>query len=133
MSWEGGPISPLKLAELLAAVGTALPDLIGVHAWLPVARVFNLPCLPATNISPVEFSPTRALTTFRIYACFDTGGIVSVRRTAGGVTVGENMNAGNAVVANAAYMWDILVTSLETINFQHSIGATILFLLVVEV
>lgn len=137
MTWEAGPISPARLIEILGDLGVALPTLIasvtGQHAWVPKVRVFNLPCFGGFNMLPVELTPTSAVTTFRIYACFNTAGVVSVRRTEGGATVAENMNSGNAVAANAAYMWDILVTSLETINFQHSVGSTILYLLVVEV
>lgn len=137
MSWESGPISPTRMIQILGDVGAALPALIasvtGWHAWVPKIRAFNLPCFAAVNMFPIGLSPTNAVTTFRIYACFNAVGIVSIQRTSGGVTVAEQLNGAVAIAANAAYTWDILVSNLETINLQHSVGGTILYLLIVEI
>jgi hypothetical protein len=95
--------------------------------------VFNTSVTANTNIFASDLSPTNSPTTFRIYACFDTSGILTVRRTKGGITVSEQLNGGNALVTNGAYMFDIIVESGETINFQYSVNATAIVLKVIEV
>jgi hypothetical protein len=112
-------VSPSELAEKLA------PILKG--------SIFNTSVTANTNIFSSDLSPTNSPTTFRIYACFDTSGILTVRRTKAGVTVGEQLNAGNSLTANAAHVFDILLESSETINIQYSVNATALKLAVYEV
>jgi hypothetical protein len=63
---------------------------------------------------------------FRIYITLSVGGVLSVERSVGGTTVAEQLNSGNALTANCAYIFDIVVDSGETINFQTSVAATIL-------
>lgn len=95
--------------------------------------VFNQAIGAGANIFGTALSPLRSPTTFRIYACFDTAGLLIVRRTRGGVTVSEQLNSGANLVANAAYIFDIIVQSGDTINLRHSAGAQILYLKVEEV
>jgi len=95
--------------------------------------VFNSSVSANTNIFASDLAPTYAPTTFRIYACFNASGVLSIVRTKGGVTVTEQLNSGNALTANAAYVFDVLVESGETINLQYSVAATALVLKVVEV
>ena len=107
----------------------------GIRSTLPITKaiVFNTAVGAATDIFTNALSPLSSPTTFRIYACFDTAGILTVRRTRGGATVSEQLNNGVNLAANAAYMFDILVENGETINLQHSAGAQILYLKVEEV
>jgi len=86
-----------------------------------------------TNIAPTDLSPTYTPSIFRVYCCFSASGVLTVRRTRGGVTVSEQLNGGAALTANAAYMFDVLVDSGETVNLQYSVGATALKLSVMEV
>jgi hypothetical protein len=95
--------------------------------------VFNTPVSANTNIFASDLTPTNSPTAFRIYACFSAAGVLSVVRTKAGTTVREQMNAGNALNANAAYVFDIVVESGESINLQYSVAATALVLKVVEV
>jgi hypothetical protein len=95
--------------------------------------VFNTLVTANTNIFASDLSPTNNPTTFRIYACFDTSGILTVRRTKAGITVSEQLNDGSALVANGAYMFDIIVESGETINFQYSVDATVIVFKVIEI
>jgi hypothetical protein len=95
--------------------------------------IFNTPIAANTNIFTTSLSPTYTPTTFRIYACFNTSGVLTVRRTKGTVTVSEQLNSGTALVANAAYMFDIIVESGETVNLQYSVDATALCIKVCEV
>jgi len=95
--------------------------------------IFNTPVTANINIFSSDLSPTNSPTTFRIYACFNTGGVLTVRRTKAGTTVSEQLNSGGALSVNAAYMFDIMVESGETINLQYSVNATALKLAVYEV
>ena len=94
--------------------------------------VFNTPIGAAANFFTPALSPTNSPCTFRIHMTFDTPGIVSIQRTSAGVTVREILNQNVALVANCAYIFDILVHSLDTINIQHDAGAQILYCLVIE-
>jgi len=95
--------------------------------------VFNTAVGAAADIFATPLSPTNSPATFRIYVCFDTAGVLTVRRTRNGVTVSEQLNSGIALTANAAYIFDIIVQEGDTINLRHSAGATILYLIVLEV
>jgi len=95
--------------------------------------VFNTAVGAGADIFATPLSPTNSPATFRIYACFDAGGIFTVRRTRNAVTVSEELNSGVALNANAAYIFDIIVQEGDTINLRHSVGATILYLIVIEI
>ncbi len=96
-------------------------------------RVFNTAVLAGTNFFAADLAPTNTPTTFRIYVCLDTGGVFSVQRASAAVTVAGELNSGGALAAEAAYMFDILVHEDDTINIQTSVGAQILYCLVIEV
>jgi hypothetical protein len=100
---------------------------------IPKGSVFNASVSANTNIFSSDLAPTNSPTAFRIYACFNASGVLSVKRTKAGTTVTEQMNAGNALNANAAYTFDVIVESGESINLQYSVAATALVLKVVEV
>lgn len=94
---------------------------------------FNTSVTADTNIFSSELSPSYSVTLFRIYACFSAAGVLSVKRIRGGVTVTEKLNEGSNLSANAAYSFDIVVKSGETINLQYSATATALELSVSEI
>lgn len=94
--------------------------------------VFNEDVTADTNIFDDALSPSNTPTTFRIYGCFDTGGVLAVQRTSGGVTVSEELNGGVALDADAGHMFDVLVEGGETVNIQYSVNATCKTLKVVE-
>ena len=97
-------------------------------------RVFNTAIGADTDFFAATLTPTNTPTTFRIYVVMDTAGVLTVRRRniATAVTVNENLNAGANLNADAAYIFDFLVTSLEDINFRYGIAATIIYCLIVE-
>ena len=125
------------------SVGIATEIITGtVEAVISVpvlkGEAFNKAVGANKDIFTSALIPTRSPTTFRIYACFDTAGVLTVRRTRGTtppVTVSEQLNGGGNLNANAAYTFDIVVQkpSQERINLRHSAGATILYLTVTEV
>jgi len=117
-----------------ASIGTesieAVKDLL---IPLSKAAIFNTAITANTNIFDSDLTPTNSPTAFRIYACFDVAGILTVRRTKDAVTVSEQLNGGTVLAANAAYIFDVIVESGETINIQYSVDATCLALKVLEV
>jgi hypothetical protein len=97
------------------------------------ASLFNQSVTANTNILSNDVSPTSSPTTFRIYAAFNTQGILSITRTKGSTTVTEQLNGGYTLNANAAYTFDVVVEQGETINLQYSANATALVLKVLEI
>ena len=94
---------------------------------------FNTAVTAATDIFTTALEPTYPITLFRIYACFNTDGVLSVRRKYGTTTVTEQLNAGANLSANCGYAFDILVLEDQTINLRFSVAATALALIVSEV
>ena len=85
---------------------------------------FNTSVTADTNIFSSELSPSYSNTLFRIYACFSAAGVLSVKRTKSGTTVTEKLNSANQLTTDAAYSFDIIVESGETINIQYDATAT---------
>ena len=124
----GSPHTVLVDAQGRLVIGASVastPELKG--------RIFNTAVAIATDFFAADLAPTNTPTTFRIHVTLDSGGIVSVQRTSGGVTVAELLNNGIVLTANSAYMFDILVHEDDTINLQDSIGGQILYCMVMEV
>ena len=122
-----GVVAITNVDEIAAAIVLA--------GFTPIlkGRVFNTAVLAATDFFAADLEPTNTPTTFRIYVALDTGGTVSVQRTSAAVTVAEELNSGAALAADASYMFDILVHEDDTINLQTSVGAQILYCMVIEV
>lgn len=95
--------------------------------------VFEESVTADTDIFDPDLEPTNSPTTFRIYACFDANGVLSVARTTDEGTVTELLNGGAKLNADAAYIFDIIVESGESINIQYSVNTTALTLKVLEV
>lgn len=123
--------------------GTALTgrdislDFANLVKIIPIAKaaVFNT-ALPAAeaDILGADITPTNSPSYLRIYVCVAVAGIFRVAREVGGVTVDENLNSGDNLVANAAYMFTVPWRTGDSINFEYSAtGANILRLLVDEI
>jgi hypothetical protein len=111
-------------------------DVKALKTWLTgieKADLFNVSVSANTDIlsSPIKASNPPSI--FRIYAVFDTAGVLFVKRIRGSTSVLEALNNGASLNANASYIFDIIVSSLDSINFQYSVDATLLTLIVVEV
>ena len=117
----------------LQELGLTITDISDRFTLVLKGSIFNTAVMGNTNIFASNLSPTNSPTTFRIYACFDTDGVLTVRRTRVATTVSEQLNAGTALNASAAYMFDVTLESGETINLQYSVDATALKLAVYEV
>jgi hypothetical protein len=99
--------------------------------------IFNQSVTANTNIFSSNLTPSLATTNnpsyFRIFACFNSSGVLSVVKTKGSTTVIMQLNSGNALNANCLYAFDIIVESGESVNLQYSVNATALELKVVEI
>lgn len=95
--------------------------------------VFNTAVTAATDIFIKSITSSFYPSVLRIYASFSASGILSVIRTVNGVSVTEQLNAGNALTANAAYLFDITLDYGETVNLQYSVAATALKVAVYEI
>jgi len=111
----------------------ALREELGRESSQSKGSVFNTSITANANIFSSDLSPTYTPCIFRIYCCFDASGVLTVRRTKNGVIVSEQLNSGSALVANAAYLFDIIVDEGESVNLQYSVNATCLKLSVIEI
>ncbi|MCM8802842.1 MAG: hypothetical protein NC827_06000 [Candidatus Omnitrophica bacterium] len=94
---------------------------------------FNSPINANTNIFNIDLETAQENCVFRIYACLDTAGLLKIKRTRNTDYVFENLNEGNNLVANGAYIFDILVIKGDKINLQYSVNAKINTLIVIEI
>lgn len=131
----GVPVDPRARTWVLNQLTDSVLATIVRDYLYPISKgnIFNTVVLAATDFYGAALAPSYAPCGWRIYVCLSVAGILSVRRTFGGVTVAENLNAGTALTANAAYIFDISVDVDETINFRTSVGATILKMSVWEI
>jgi hypothetical protein len=86
------------------------------------AHIFNT-ALPAANIDLLAavITPSLSPGKLTIYATMSVAGILYVRRTNGGVTVQENLNAGVALVAGAAHTFVISWVAGDSLNIRYSV------------
>jgi hypothetical protein len=110
-------------------IGTYVP----ARDSAPRVDVFNLGVTANTNILAKDIVPTHTpVSYFVLYCSFQAAGTLNVKRTKAGVTVTEGLNAATDLNANAAYIFAIRASSLETINFQYTVTTTMSKLLVTE-
>jgi hypothetical protein len=138
LSWSFYNIAQIAVrADNLQNLDIALSTLRDFFRPLVKGSVFNQSVTADTNIFSSNLTPSLATTTnpsyFRIFACFDASGVLSVVKTRGTVTVTMQLNSGNALNANCLYAFDIIVESGESINLQYSVNATALELKVEEI
>lgn len=114
------PAQPGGHIDLL--VGTGLEVVRPpVGALVRRADIFNQP-LPAaeTNLIPVSITPALELSTLRLYVCFDVAGVLRISRTRPGeMLLTEDLNTGALLVAGASYMFDILWSGTDQVNFLY--------------
>jgi len=134
MSQEVGPISPARLIQILEDLLTTPSGITILDKALPIAKgsIYNTVIAANTDFFTTDISPSNTPTLFLIYVCLSVAGIFSVQRKVGAVTVVENLNAGNPLIAGAGYGFEILVDAGEEINFRSTLAGTINKLSVVE-
>ena len=71
-----------------------------------------------TDILASDITPTNTPCLFRVMVMLETTGVFSAILKSATVSKTLKFNAGNSLLANCAYMFDILVHSGDTVNFQ---------------
>jgi hypothetical protein len=97
------------------------------------ASLFNQSVTANTNFFASYLTPASPPCTFRIYACFNASGVLSVVKRVGATEVEMQLNGGSTLSANCLYAFDIAVASGEEINLRYSVDATALDVKVYEV
>ena len=87
----------------------------------------------AVDVFDTDLAPTYTPTTFRIDVTIDAAVTCLVVRDNAVDEVDSIMNTGVALVANAEYIFDIMLTSLEAFNMEFGGACTILYLEVTEI
>lgn len=107
----------------------------GAMSLIPESKdsIYNQVVLANTDMFATDLEPTESPTTFRIYACFIAGGVLTVRRTVGAATISEDLNGGANLAAGASYFFDVAVHYGEEINLHYSVTTQCLSLKVWEV
>jgi hypothetical protein len=95
-------------------------------------KIINTSIAANTNFFGSNLAPSASPVIFRINVTMNTAGVLTVRRIDGATTVSEQLNGGANLIANASYIFDILVATGQTINLQYSTSATIVSCIVVE-
>lgn len=100
---------------------------------LDKASEHNTAELANTDILAAALSPTNVPCLFRIMVAFDTAGTFRVTITKAGNTQTLIFNNNVNLTANCLFMFDHLVHSGDTINYQYSVNAQLLVLRVQEI
>lgn len=138
LSWPFYNIAQIAVrADSLQNLDVALSAIRDFFRPIAKGSIFNQSVTANTNIFSSDLTSSLATTTnpsyFRIFACFNTSGVLSVVKTRGTTTVTMQLNSGVALNANCLYAFDIVVESEESVNMQYSVDATALELKVVEI
>ena len=78
-----------------------------------------------TNILATSITPTNTPCLFRIMVVLETAGVFSAMLISATVSKQLKLNAGVALTANCAYIFDILVHTGDTVNFQTSVSGNV--------
>ena len=97
------------------------------------AKEHNVSITADTDILSSDITPTNTPCLFRALVAFDTAGVFSAKITKSDDSQTTKFNEANNLVADAAYMFDLLVHEGDSINFQHSANATLKVLRVQEI
>jgi hypothetical protein len=97
------------------------------------ASLFNQSVTANTNFFASYLTPASPPCTFRVFACFNASGVLSVVKKVGATEVEMQLNSGAALSERCLYAFDIAVASGEEINFRYSVNATALDVKVLEI
>jgi hypothetical protein len=99
--------------------------------------IFNSSITAYTPIFQNDLQPSLAKYSnpsyFRIFACFDKDGVLSVIKIKDGISAIMQLNSGNTLKADCLFAFDIVMDYGESMNLQYSVDATIKELKVLEI
>ncbi|MBA7605667.1 hypothetical protein ES703_12801 [subsurface metagenome] len=129
----------ITMATLRDAITAAAPnaktlnDLFARVTPLEKAAEHNTAELATTDILAAALTPTNTPCLFRVMCAFDTAGVFTATITRGGNTQLVHFNGGANLTVDCLYIFDHLVHSGDTINYQYSVGAQLMVLRVQEI
>ena len=121
------------MADEDKARGLSPYDFKRLLAGIEQANEQNAAVTGGNDILTTALSPSNAPTLFRVMVAMSVVGVLRVTITKGGDTQILDFNAGANIVADSLYMFDHLVHSGDTINYQYSVNATLRVLRVQEI
>jgi hypothetical protein len=123
-----------KLQNLDALLSTRATETT-LAKIVPIAKaaLFNtaLPTAEANWLAS-DITPTNSPSYLRIYVCVSVAGVLRVARTVSATTITEDLNSGNSLVADAAYMFDVAWRSGDSINIRYSVTTGTIKILRIE-
>jgi hypothetical protein len=113
-----------SVRDAASVVGPATEATLVKIVPIAKAAIFNT-ALPAAENAwlGADIAPTNSPSFLRIHVTVAVAGVIRVARTVGGVTVVEDLNAGNPLTQNAAYIFDVEWRTGDTVNFRYSVTA----------
>lgn len=100
---------------------------------LEKANEHNATITADKNILARAITPSNPPCLFRIMICLNTAGVFSAMITKASSEQQFKFNSASNLTADAGYIFDLLVHSGDSINFQHSVAATLKTLRVQEI
>lgn len=97
------------------------------------ANQHNVSVTADTDILSSKITPSNTPCLFRIMVCLNTAGVFSAMITKSDSEQQLKFNAAGNLTADAVYIFDVLVHSGDSVNFQHSTNATLKVLRVQEI
>ena len=94
-------------------------------APLSVASQHGVAETADTDILASDITPTNTPCLFRVMVMLETVGVFSAILKSGAVSKTLKLNTGTNLLASCAYMFDILVHSGDTVNFQTSVSGNV--------
>ena len=101
------------------------PATVELFTPLAVASPHGVAKTANTNILATSITPTNTPCLFRIMVVLETSGVFSAILINATVSKTLKLNTGVALEANCAFMFDILVHSGDTVNFQTSAAGNV--------
>ena len=125
--WGGTTLTGRDISSDLAKLDVALSTIASKALLTPleVASQHGVAETANIDILPSDITPTNTPCLFRIMVMLETAGVFSAILKSGAVSKTLKLNAGNSLLANCAYMFDILVHSGDTVNFQTSVSGNV--------
>lgn len=123
----GFAVTSLLTSMRIANVAGTDVNPASLEVLTPLSKASQLGAaeLADTDILASVITPTNVPCLIRAMVVLETAGIFSAMLTNGGVTKKLLLNSGVALVAGAAYIFDVLLTTGDTLNFQTSAAGNV--------
>ncbi|MBT9161280.1 MAG: hypothetical protein DDT26_02585 [Dehalococcoidia bacterium] len=126
------PAQPGASAVIVIGIGLELQK-PPTPTRLKRADLFNIALPPAeANWLTTGITQVVPLSNIRLYVCVSVAGILRIARKQGATLLTEDLNRGVSLVANSAYMFDVLWSELDGLNVRYSVSGGIIRRLIIN-